>query len=135
MAGIADPVFFKLVRDFLKVYLPLQKNCSPHTIRAYQTGLEQFFDFVKEKKRIRLARSVFSCPGREDGQRLPGLGGNSAWMQHCNKEASVEKHQVFLQVCRVNGFNGDSGSGRFVQNPGKEGVKATGCRFHERERG
>jgi integrase/recombinase XerD len=57
MAGMTDATLFALVRDFLKTYLPRQRNNSPHTIKAYRTSLEQLFDFVK--KNIGLAQITF----------------------------------------------------------------------------
>lgn len=36
MSKIADETLFKLIHDFLLIYLPTQRNSSPNTIRAYQ---------------------------------------------------------------------------------------------------
>lgn len=49
MARINDPILFRLVHDFLQIYLPVQKRASPHTIRAYQISLELLLDYTKEK--------------------------------------------------------------------------------------
>ena len=59
MARVIDTVLFGLVHDFFKTYLPNQKKSSPHTIRAYQTALESFFDFIKENKNIGLSEISF----------------------------------------------------------------------------
>ncbi len=59
MAGMMNATLFTLVRDFLKTYLPRQRNCSPYTIKAYRTSLEQLFDFVKKEKNIGLAQITF----------------------------------------------------------------------------
>ncbi len=40
MSKIADETLFKLIHDFLVIYLPTQRNSSPNTIRAYKTSLE-----------------------------------------------------------------------------------------------
>jgi integrase/recombinase XerD len=59
MAGMTDATLFALVRDFLKTYLPRQRNNSPHTIKAYRTSLEQLFDFVKKERDIGLTQITF----------------------------------------------------------------------------
>jgi len=59
MAAVADPTLFSLVHDFFKVYLPKQRACSPHTIRAYQTALNSLFDFVKAEKKVALYNITF----------------------------------------------------------------------------
>lgn len=48
MSKIADETLFKLIHDFLLIYLPTQRNSSPNTIRAYKTSLEMLLDFIKE---------------------------------------------------------------------------------------
>lgn len=63
MAGVADTTLFALVRDFLKIYLPRQRNASPHTVKAYRSSLEQLFDFVKAEKNIALAQITFEVLG------------------------------------------------------------------------
>ena len=59
MARITDPVLFRLVHDFLKVYLPSQRNNSPHTVKAYRTSLEQLLDFAKQQQGVDLAEITF----------------------------------------------------------------------------
>jgi len=39
----------KYVRDFL-VYLRVEKNFSPHTLRAYESDLSQFENFIREQR-------------------------------------------------------------------------------------
>jgi integrase/recombinase XerD len=60
MGGLADKKLFELVRDFLKVYLPNLRKCSPNTIRAYQKALELLFDFVKTQKKAKLHQITFN---------------------------------------------------------------------------
>lgn len=41
---------FKLIHDYIKVYLPNQRRLSPNTIRSYREAIELLVDFVKVKK-------------------------------------------------------------------------------------
>ena len=40
--------FYRLIRDFLTVYLPKQKSASPHTIKSYKKTLNLLIDYTKE---------------------------------------------------------------------------------------
>jgi len=65
MAKLADKSLFSLIHDFLKVYLPKQRRCSPNTITSYRKSLEQLVDFVKEKNRIPLQDITFEMLNSE----------------------------------------------------------------------
>lgn len=59
MGRIADVNLWQLIHDFFTVYMPKQRGCSPHTIRAYRTAVENFLDFIKEQKGIELSAVTF----------------------------------------------------------------------------
>jgi site-specific recombinase XerD len=59
MSKVADETLFRLVHDFLVIYLPLQRNSSPHTIRAYRTSIEMLLDYVKRQDGIPLCKVSF----------------------------------------------------------------------------
>lgn len=59
MNRVADEILFKLVHDFLVIYLPSQRNSSPHTIRAYRTSIEMLLDYVKGQNDIPLYKVSF----------------------------------------------------------------------------
>jgi site-specific recombinase XerD len=59
MTKVADPTFFGLIHDYLKVYLPIQRGCSTHTIRSYRTALDAFLDFVKSVNGVELPEVTF----------------------------------------------------------------------------
>jgi site-specific recombinase XerD len=65
MGGVADTVLFSLVHDFFKTYLPNQRRCSPHTIRAYRTAIESFLDFTKGQRNISLSEVTFEMLNRD----------------------------------------------------------------------
>lgn len=51
--------FYIMVHDFFVVYLPRQRKCSPHTIKAYRTALEQLLDYTKGSKNCKLSAITF----------------------------------------------------------------------------
>lgn len=51
--------FYNKVNDFI-VYLQKEKNYSRHTLRAYRTDLESFFDFLRVKKRKRVDQNAIT---------------------------------------------------------------------------
>jgi site-specific recombinase XerD len=55
---------FSLVRDYLTHYLPLERKCSPNTVRSYQKSLELLFDYVKVQKNVPLAKVTFEMIDR-----------------------------------------------------------------------
>jgi site-specific recombinase XerD len=52
-------MLFKLIHDFLVIYLPSQRNSSPNTIRAYRTSIDMLLDFVKQQQNIPLFKVAF----------------------------------------------------------------------------
>ena len=54
-----DISLFSLVHDYLKIYLPKQRNVSPNTILSYRKALEELLDYVKEREQIPLGSISF----------------------------------------------------------------------------
>ncbi len=46
--------FYQFVRDFLTVYLPMQKASSPNTIKSYKDTLNIFPEYLKSEQKIPL---------------------------------------------------------------------------------
>lgn len=59
MAGLKDKVLFRLIHDFLKIYLPGQKCSSPHTIKNYRISVDMLLNFIKQERNITLADITF----------------------------------------------------------------------------
>jgi site-specific recombinase XerD len=57
--AVKDTLLFGLVREFLDVYLPTQRNGSPHTKKSYKFAIDSFLDFVKFEKNIALSAVTF----------------------------------------------------------------------------
>ncbi|HCS72335.1 MAG TPA: hypothetical protein DIW17_00470 [Clostridiales bacterium] len=58
-------VFFRMVRDFLTVYLPKQKASSPNTIRSYRTAINQYLDYSCRELKISLSEYSFQHSSRQ----------------------------------------------------------------------
>ncbi len=54
-----DISLFPLIHDYLKVYLPKQRNVSPNTILSYRKALEELLDYVKDREQIPLGSISF----------------------------------------------------------------------------
>lgn len=52
-------IFFKMIRDFLTIYLPKQKGASLHTIKSYRTAINQYLNYATKKLNIPLSSFNF----------------------------------------------------------------------------
>lgn len=59
MMNARDISLFPLIHDYLKIYLPKQRNVSPNTIRSYRKALEELLDYIKEREQIPLGQVTF----------------------------------------------------------------------------
>jgi integrase/recombinase XerD len=62
--------FFKLVRDFLTVYLPEQRAASPNTVKAYREALNLLFEHIYSCDGITLGKVSFDDMTRENIERF-----------------------------------------------------------------
>ena len=60
MKTVKDKVFFGLIHDYFKVYLPNQRRASDHTIKTYRKSIDALLDFVKLQKKVELYEIEFS---------------------------------------------------------------------------
>lgn len=65
-AKLKDEKLFKLIRNYLLVYLPVQREASPHTVTDYRTVLSQYLSFAAEKNGIKLNAVTFDMFNREN---------------------------------------------------------------------
>ena len=54
-----DDRFFRLVRDFLLMYLPRHRCLSPHTVKAYRDTLQLFRRFLQDEKHLPFSQMTF----------------------------------------------------------------------------
>jgi site-specific recombinase XerD len=72
---IKDAKFYGTVRDYLTIYLPSQKECSPNTVKSYREGLNLFLSFIADSKDIRIYQIGFDDISPEN------LGDFISWLQ------------------------------------------------------
>lgn len=59
MGKVKDPQLFLLIKNFLLVYLPVQRKMSANTVTTYRTALNQFLNYVAEAKGISVMAVTF----------------------------------------------------------------------------
>jgi integrase/recombinase XerD len=60
MKKVKDEKLFKMIRDYLVVYLPEQKCCSNDTVKSYREALNILLDYITGEKHIQLEDITFS---------------------------------------------------------------------------
>lgn len=60
MGRVKDTELFTLIKNFLTIYLPVQKKASPHTVTDYRIVLDQLLTFIAERKKIPYLSVTFS---------------------------------------------------------------------------
>ena len=65
-AKLRDEKLFKLIRNYLLVYLPVQRGASAHTVTGYRTVLSQYLSYAAEKNGIKLNTVTFDMFNREN---------------------------------------------------------------------
>lgn len=65
MVGKESRHFFQLIKDFLTVYIPWQKACSPNTVRAYRDVLNLLLGYLKETENLKLSEISFDIITRQ----------------------------------------------------------------------
>lgn len=53
-----------LIREWLQVYLPTVRCCSPKTIESYRQAINLFLDFLENKKHIKVKCFDYNCFSR-----------------------------------------------------------------------
>ncbi len=48
-----------VIHDFFLIYLPSQRKSSPHTVKAYQTAVEQLMDYAAGQQECRITAVTF----------------------------------------------------------------------------
>lgn len=65
MGRVKDGELFLLIKNFLTVYLPVQRKASPHTVADYRITLDQFLTFITKKKNISYLSVTFNMINKE----------------------------------------------------------------------
>jgi site-specific recombinase XerD len=59
MKKLKDERLFRLLRNFLTIYLPEQRSCSTHTIKSYRESINLLFSFLEAEKGLSLFDITF----------------------------------------------------------------------------
>ena len=52
---VSDETLFNLIKDFLMIYLPVQRKSSQNTVNDYRIVLNQFISYISKEKGISLS--------------------------------------------------------------------------------
>jgi integrase/recombinase XerD len=114
-----ERLFFQLLRDFLIDYLPVRRNYSNKTVRAYRQTFILLRYFFSEKKNLSFDKICFSCFSRsniydfliwmKDGRNnsLSSLNLRlsvvKSFLKYCSEE-KIELMPVYLEVASIHAF-------------------------------
>ena len=54
-------LFYRIVRDFLTIYLPKQRGASQNTAKSYRDNLNLFIDYISASQGTPLADISVKC--------------------------------------------------------------------------
>ena len=81
--------FFKLIKDFLMVYLPDQKAVSPNTVKSYRESLNLLLNYICDKNKVGLGKLNFKYLSRE---AVEGFLGHLEMERQCS--ISTRNHRL-----------------------------------------
>lgn len=87
MKKLNDNNLFRLIRDYLTVYLPDQRCCSPNTIKSYRETLSQLFDYVTAEKKILLTDVTFEIINSQT------ISDYLSWLENVNRCSISTRNQ------------------------------------------
>ena len=97
---IEDPKFYGIVHDYLNVYLPSLKECSPNTIKSYREGLTMFLTYVADETGIRIFQVGFKDLSPEN------LTSYIAWLtaeRHCSNTTINQRIAIIRSFLKYAG--------------------------------
>lgn len=65
MGRVKDEYFFSLIRDYLTIYLPVQRKASLNTVVAYRIVLDQLLKFISDREKTKYASVTFDMVSKE----------------------------------------------------------------------
>jgi len=80
-------LFYRMVRNFLTVYLPEQKASSPNTVKAYRNALNLLIEYTKECSGTPMSEISFDTITREH------MEGFLDWLEKANKCSVSTRNQ------------------------------------------
>lgn len=83
--------FFQTLRQYLTVYLPMQKCCSENTCKSYREVLNSLVDYLRDKKRIGLGQVSFEL--FDESLILEFLDWLQSTRNHC---ATTRNHRLMV---------------------------------------
>jgi site-specific recombinase XerD len=82
-----DDRFFRLVRDFLLIYLPKNRCDSPHTVKSYREALQLLRTYLKDERGLEWTQITFDCLDHQT------VGAFLAWLEGTRRCSVATRNQ------------------------------------------
>lgn len=79
--------FFKMIRNFLLDYLPIERKYSKHTVKSYKDVLKLFISFLQKEKKLKLTDITFSIISKDTVIEFLG------WLQKARGCGATSRNQ------------------------------------------
>lgn len=109
---INDYKFYGIIRDFLTIYLPLQKDSSPNTVKSYREGINLFLTFISNSKGIKLFEIGF------DDMTPDNLEGFITWLsseRHCQNTSINQRIAIVRAFLKYAGTKSPDANSYYLQ--------------------
>ena len=98
MAGLKKPTderLFMLIKNWLSVYLPVERKASPCTIANYKQALNQFLAYLSEVKKVKLSAVSFDMMTAES---------LNAYLNHLQSEKNCTRSTRNNRLAAIRAF-------------------------------
>lgn len=101
MGRIKDEQLFTLIRNYLLVYLPVQRGASEHTVTTYRTALNKFLLYVASIKKIPVTAVTFEMFSYDMiNQYLDQLSTEMSVATRNNRLAVLKAFVAYAAACK-----------------------------------
>lgn len=98
---VKDTQFYAVVSSFLDIYLEKNRNCSPNTIKSYETALTLYFVFLETVKAMPRQRISWNFFTRQNIQEFMD------WLEterNCGRQTQLQRLAAIRSFVRYGGI-------------------------------